>query len=331
MATVELTQDRTPSPDRSAPPLVAKLRDAWQDPGSRPLVFAALGSLGLLGVLFWRNIQHFILIWSTDENYSHGFLVPLISLYFANEAARKGPVAVRSGMGLGSAMIAFCLAVKLATIVIPFPAASDYGLLIGLAGICAVLAGTSTLRRYWFAFFFLVFLVPLPVALYSLIANPLQLLVSQVATSMLNLIGIPSLCEGNMITLAGGNQLFVAEACSGMRQLTGFLALTTAWAYLTDRPAWNRALLVASSIPIAMTANVVRVTLTGIISYGFDPKYASGAFHTIEGLAMMGLGLLMLATLSWALDQAGLLRRATPEAAGGSARLETVGAEGGRR
>jgi exosortase len=175
---------------------------------------------------------------------------------------------------------------------------------IGLAGLCSALAGVDALKRYGFAFFFLVFMVPLPVAFYSMIANPLQLMVSQVATSMLNLLGIPSLCEGNMITLAGGNQLFVAEACSGMRQLTGFLALTTAWAYLTNRPIWVRAVLVASSIPIAMTANVVRVTITGIITYGFDPKYASGAFHTIEGLAMMGLGLLMLATFSALLDLA---------------------------
>ena len=251
-----------------------------------------------------ENIRHFLLVWSTDENYSHGFLVPFISLYFANEAARKGPVAVRAGLAIGLGLIGAALGIKLATILIPFPAASDYGLLLALAGTCAALAGSGALRRYWFAFFFLVFLVPLPVALYTMIANPLQLLVSQVATSMLNLIGIPSLCDGNMITLAGGNQLFVAEACSGMRQLTGFLALTTAWAYVTDRPTWNRVLLVGSSIPIAMTANVVRVTITGVITYGFDPKYASGAFHTVEGLAMMGLGLLMLATFSWVLDQA---------------------------
>ncbi len=124
--------------------------------------------------------------------------------------------------------------------VIPFPAASDYGFLVALAGLCAILAGLGVLKRYWFAFFFLVFMVPLPVALYSMIANPLQLMVSQMATAMLNVLSIPALCEGNLITLPGDNQLFVAEACSGMRQLTGFLALTTAWAYLSARPTWHR-------------------------------------------------------------------------------------------
>ena len=306
MATVPIS---TPSPSEpsarssSSPPLLELLRGAWANPTHRASMLGGVGGLGLLAVVFWQNLVHFVLVWSTDENYSHGFLVPFLSLYFANEAARRGPLAVRSGIWFGSSLIALALVIKLATIVIPFPAASDYGFLLALAGICAVLAGADILRRYWFAFVFLIFMVPLPVALYSMIANPLQLMVSRMATSMLNVLNIPALCEGNLITLPGDNQLFVAEACSGMRQLTGFLALTTAWAYLSARPTWHRILLIASSIPIAMTANIVRVTLTGVVSHSFDPKYASGAFHTVEGLAMMGLGLLMLSTFSWTLDQ----------------------------
>jgi len=303
MATVPISTSNPAEPSAGSPPLWVLLQGAWDNPSHRASLVGAVGAVGLLGVLFWQNLVHFVLVWSSDENYSHGFLVPLLSLYFANEAARRGPVALRSGLWFGSMMVTLAIAIKLATVVIPFPAASDYGFLLALAGLCAILAGTDVLKRYWFAFFFLIFMVPLPVALYSLIANPLQLLVSQMATAMLNVLSIPALCEGNLITLPGDNQLFVAEACSGMRQLTGFLALTTAWAYLSMRPPWHRGLLIASSVPIAMTANIVRVTLTGVVSHVFDPKYASGAFHTVEGLAMMGLGLLMLSTLSWTLDQ----------------------------
>ena len=313
MVTVStLTSPLSEPPARTSPPLLDLLRDAWADPDHRSALVGAGAALALVGVLFWQNLVQFVHVWSTNENYSHGFLVPLLSLYFANEAARRGPVAVRSGIWLGSFLIALGLLIKLATIYIPFPAASDYGFLLTLAGVCAGLAGTGVLRRYWFALFFLIFMVPLPVALYSSIANPLQLLVSQMATALLNVVNIPALCEGNLITLPGDNQLFVAEACSGMRQLTGFLALTTAWAYLSARPTWHRGLLIASSIPIAMTANIVRVTLTGVVSHSFDPKYASGAFHTIEGLAMMGLGLLMLSTFSWMLDQIIALTQPTP-------------------
>jgi exosortase len=303
MATAEIPREQTTSTSRQLPHLVALLQGAWNDPVTRPLAIGGLASLGLLGLMFWRNISHFILIWSSDENYSHGFLVPLISLYFANEAASRGPVPIRSGVVLGSTMLGLAMLLKISTIILPSPVVGDFGFIMALAGVCCLLGGVGVLRRYWFALFFLFFMIPLPVALYSMIANPLQLVVSKMATSLLNILDIPSLCEGTMITLAGDNQLFVAEACSGMRQLTGFLALTFAWAYISSRPAWSRVLLVVASIPIAMTANVVRVTITGVITYHFDPKYASGAFHTIEGLAMMGLGLLMLATFNWILIQ----------------------------
>ena len=150
------------------------------------------------------------------------------------------------------------------------------------------------MKRYWFAFFFLIFMVPLPIALYSRIASPLQLLASRVASTVMNATGVPVLCEGNRMTLPGGLQMFVAEACSGMRQLTGFLALTTAVAYLTTRPAWYRVVIMVSALPIALSANIARVMLTGYIMHFVNPQFALGTYHTLEGLLMMGFGLLLL-------------------------------------
>src|SRR5439155_2859842 len=125
---------------------------------------------------------------------------------------------------------------------------------------------------------------------YARIASPLQMMVSQVAAAFMNATGIPVLREGNMMTLPGNVQMFVAEACSGMRQLTGFLALTAAVAYLSARPVWYRLAVVASAVPIAITANVARVILTGYIMYFVDEHYATGAYHTLEGLLMMAFG-----------------------------------------
>ncbi|GAC1465223.1 MAG: hypothetical protein NVSMB9_04600 [Isosphaeraceae bacterium] len=247
-----------------------------------------------LGLIFSKNLIHFLLSWSTDENYSHGFLVPLISLYFANQAAKKGNVTVRHGVWLGSALLITALMIKLATVVIVVGTLGDLALLVAIAGSFALLTGTESLKRYGFPIFFLIFMIPLPVALYAMIASPLQLMVSRVASIALNGTGVPVLTEGNMMTLPGGVQMFVAEACSGMRQLTGFLALTAAVAYLSNRPVWYRVAVVASSVPIAMTANVARVTLTGYIMYFVNPHYASGPYHTLEGLLMLGFGLSLL-------------------------------------
>jgi exosortase/archaeosortase family protein len=88
-----------------------------------------------------------------------------------------------------------------------------------------------------------------------------------------------------------------------MRQMTGFLALTAAVAYLASRPGWYRAIIVLAALPIALTANVARIVLTGYIMFYVNPEYASGAYHTLEGILMMGFGLLLLHTLCLVLNQ----------------------------
>jgi exosortase len=287
--------------------LLPLFRHAAARSEGRLILVGASGCLGLLTLVFESNLRDLVFAWSNDGNYSHGFLVPLISLYFANLAAERGPVPMRSGIGLGLAFLAASMAGRLATTLIPVGFVGQLSFILGLTGICALILGRDALRRYWFAFFFLIFMVPLPVALYAQIASPLQLMVSQVATEVLNHAGIPVLREGNMMTLPRGVRMFVAEACSGMRQLTGFLALTVAMAYLSLRPAWYRVAIVASAVPIAMTANVARVVLTGVVMHCINPEYASGAYHTAEGLLMMGLGLALLRLECWCLDQVAAL------------------------
>jgi exosortase len=273
------------------------------DPGERRFWIGIAACLVLFTRLFWDSFRHFYYHWTNDENYSHGFLVPLISLYFASQVFRRGPIPIRGGAKLGCVLFLFALAVRLLTVVAPIPFVSDLALLIAICGLFAVLFGSQALRRYWFSFFFLIFMIPLPVALYSRIASPLQLLASRVAATVMNASGVPVLREGNKMTLPGGTQLFVAEACSGVRQLTGFLALTTAVAYLSTRPIWYRVVVILSAFPIALSANIARVVLTGFVMHFLNPQYASGAFHTMEGLLMMAFGLVLLNLECWMLQQ----------------------------
>ena len=290
-------------PQSEPGPLVGLVRSAWSDLARRPTLLGFFAAVGLLVAMFGSNLAHMVFVWSSDENYGHGFLVPLIALYFANEATRGGEFAYRPGTGVGVILLFGAILGRLATVVVPVGFVADLAMLAGLAGIVAIVFGGGALRRYGFAIGFLAFMVPLPIALYARIASPLQLSVSSMAAWLLNVVGVPALCEGNMITLPGDARLFVAEACSGMRQLTGFLALTTAWAYLVRRPIWYRVTLVAGSVPIAMAANVSRVAITGWITYRLDARYASGSFHTIEGLLMIGLGLVLLRAMCWTLDR----------------------------
>jgi exosortase len=294
MSVTNASRPPTPISDQESESLVQLLLRSLLDPGQRKFWIGALVSVGLFVRLFWDNLGHFYYVWTTDENYSHGFLVPLIGLYFANQVARRGPVSISGGQWCGGLLLAAALLLRLVTIPLPIPFLGDVAFMVGLAGLFTLLCGTTAFRRYWFAFFFLIFMVPLPIALYSKIASPLQLLASRVASTAMNATGVPVLCEGNRMTLPGGLQMFVAEACSGMRQLTGFLALTTAVAYLSTRSVWYRLIIVISALPIALSANIARVMLTGYIMHLVNPQFALGTYHTLEGLVMMAFGLALL-------------------------------------
>lgn len=296
-------QNRAATTSRGESIVESFMRLAQTPEGCLSLI-GGLACVGLLAAIFESNIRHFVFIWSTDENYSHGFLVPILSLYFANEAARRGPIAPRSGVALGLSLIVASVLGKLATIVVPIGIVGDLSLPIGLAGVCSLVLGIDGLKRFAFAIGFLAFMIPLPIALYTKIAAPLQLLVSESASVLLGAIGIPVLREGNLMTLPGGTKMFVAEACSGMRQLTGFLALTCAIAYYSGRSIWYRSFLMITSIPVAMVANIVRVVITGVIMHRIDPRYASGSWHTAEGLFMLAFGLWLLWTERLIVDAA---------------------------
>jgi len=293
-----------PGPDKARAD--AKIGDllaaSLADPADRTFLIGAAACLALFALLFQESLWHLYYAWTTDDNYSHGFLVPFIALYFAAQVFKRGPVPLRSGVGLGGALLGLALLMHLVAIPLPIPFIDAVALLIGMAGIFTLLAGSAALKRYWFVFFFLIFMVPLPVALYTRIASPLQLMASRVASSFMNASGVPVLCEGNRMTLPGGVQMFVAEACSGMRQLTGFLALSAAVAYLCMRPAWYRIVLVAAALPIALFANITRIVITGYIMHFVNPQYAAGAYHTMEGVLLMGFGLFLLNSVCTLMD-----------------------------
>jgi exosortase len=325
------TEEPTTTPLSGEEPwsLIKLISRDLTDPRQRTFWGGVLACIGLFACIFWKNLVHFHYAWTTDENYSHGFLVPLICLYFASQVAREGPVPIRAGLWPGSLLLVVALMGQLVTVPLPIPFLGDVAFLIGLAGLFTLICGTAALKRYWFSFFFLIFMVPLPVALYAKIASPLQLLASKVASTVMNATGVPVLCEGNKMTLPGGLQMFVAEACSGMRQLTGFLALTTAVAYLTTRPMWYRVVIMISALPIALSANIARVMLTGYIMHFVNPQFALGTYHTLEGLLMMGFGLLLLHCECLVLDHICNLAarggKGSPEADAPAARPLAVG------
>jgi exosortase len=136
-------------------------------------------------------------------------------------------------------------------------------------------------------------MVPIPTVVYNQLTFPLQLFASRVAETILGLVGIPVLRDGNILELAS-QKLSVAEACSGIRSLLSLTFLSLVYAYFFDGRVWMRWVLLLLTIPIAIIANAGRVTITGMLSE-VNPELARGFFHSLEGwiIFMIALALLL--------------------------------------
>jgi exosortase len=131
---------------------------------------------------------------------------------------------------------------------------------------------------------------PLPSFLDTGLLAPLQRIATMASTYTLQTLGIPSYSEGNRIVI-GEIQLGVVEACSGLRMLTIFVALAVAITLVTDRPLWERIVIVLSAVPIALAVNIARITVTGILHLTVGPELADMDFHDLAGWFMMPMAL----------------------------------------
>lgn len=164
--------------------------------------------------------------------------------------------------------------------------------IVSLIGALLFLGGMAVIRELAFPLFLLLFMVPIPAIVYNQITFPLQMLASQMAEIFLSALGYPVLREGNILELAS-QRLSVVEACSGIRSLLSLSFLSLVYAHFFDTKAWMRWVLLLCTVPIALLANALRVTLTGIVSE-YDTKLAEGLFHSVEGWVLFMLGLFVM-------------------------------------
>jgi exosortase len=136
-------------------------------------------------------------------------------------------------------------------------------------------------------------MIPLPYRFQTALGGTLQRAATQASTYVLQTAGIPAVAEGNVILLSE-IRVGVVEACSGLTMLVTFFALATALAILVPRSWLEKAIIIASAIPIAILANVVRIAVTGALYEANQDELAQSMFHTLAGWLMMPLGLLLL-------------------------------------
>jgi exosortase len=249
----------------------------------------------LVGWMYHGVLPDLVLDWWDKGDNSHGFLVPLVSLYVAvkrRDLLRAMPArpSIAGGLLLGLGILAL-----LAGAVGAVQYVERTSLVVVLAGLIAFNLGWAQLGVLSFPVLYLLMAIPPPNIIVNAVAFPLQLLAARGAEQLLYLLHIPVLREGNIIELAH-TTLEVAEACSGIRSLVSLLALGLCFAYLFHKGWIARTVLTLSAVPIAVVTNVARVAGTGVLAQYFGARAAEGFYHGFSGwfLFMTGLALLAL-------------------------------------
>ncbi len=264
--------------------------------------------LALLGVAFAPALVALAGVWESVDYYSHGYLIPIVAGWAAwrdRDALAGLPIAPdRRGL----AWILAALAVYGVGLLAGLVEVQGAALVAAVAAAVLLLRGAQWLRALAFPIGFLLFMVPVPDAWIGPLILRLRLLVTTIAAGILQRVGLPVAREGNVLTLPGGEALFVADACSGVTSLVTLAPLAVLLAYYSERTLGRRLLLVSAVVPIALAGNLLRVIVTVVAARYVGVGVATeSVLHDSAGLLTYVLGCLALLGVS------ALLRRTAPE------------------
>jgi len=270
--------------------------------------------------------------WWTDENYSHGLLIPFIIGFIVwSQRERLRQTDSRPATRAGIAAVAISLFALWAGTAGAELYLQRTSLALMLAGIALYFGGTRALKVLIVPLILLLLAIPIPAIIFNKIAFPLQLFASRCAVWAMSVFDIPVLRQGNVIELMplGAREtkkLEVVEACSGIRSLMTLVTLAVVFAYFTHPPTgktsvssgaakllqkvksfgfWRSTVIVASAVPIAILTNAGRVSGTGILARYYGTRVADGFFHTFSGWVIYVVAFLLLFGVGWLLDKFG--------------------------
>ncbi|MFA6240161.1 MAG: exosortase C-terminal domain/associated protein EpsI [Candidatus Hydrogenedentales bacterium] len=287
--------------------------------GRTPMGLGAI-ALAVLIAMYWRAGQELYTNWNlTDSYYTHGYLVPFVSLFFVwRDRARiaSAPV-VPSALGLawmGAAGIMLLVGDFLG-----FRVFGHLSIIPMLTGALLVFQGRARTQRMWFAIAFLLFMIPIPPSMTQSIALQLKLIAAETAVRIANVLTLPMVREGSYIHF-GDDRLLVGDVCGGLRSLISLLALGALAAYISSSKRWGQVLLLLLAGPIAIAANIVRIFFLCVVGYFWGSEMAGGKVHDISGVLIYAVAILLFVLAEvplrrWASAEKGDKQEEKPEPA----------------
>lgn len=264
-------------------------------------VRCALVSTSFL-IVFHHTVSKLVKDWSNDPNFSHGFFIPLISIFMIwhkKEELTRHPI---KPANWGFAILLFAMLLHVVGNIGAELFTMRIAIVLSMFGLCVFLFGWKISHAIAIPIAYLFFMIPVPAIIWNKVAFPMKLFASSLAEYTIRGIGTSILREGNILYLANAT-LEVADACSGLRSLTSMLALSAAFAYLSNHSRLNKWVLFLAAIPIAVVVNVVRLFVTAILASRFGEQFAQGFLHGISGWLVFLIGLGMLFCIHIALSK----------------------------
>jgi exosortase len=255
----------------------------------------------LFVVLYARPAYLLARDWWVNPEAGHGLLLAPLALWFAWKTG-VGPGA-RPNRAVGGALLAGGVAFRWLADLASELFVMRGSMLMALAGLAVWHYGVRQLMRWWLPFTLVALSIPLPEIVLTRIALPLQFMASKIGAGLLAWRDIPVLLTGNVIRIPN-HELFVAEACSGLRSLTALISLGVVLGAIALRHPVSRAVLLFAVVPVAILLNGVRVFLTGFLVFFVDPALGEGFMHVTEGMLVFVVAFAILGGLAWLVGKA---------------------------
>jgi len=261
----------------------------------------AVGLIAAFGHNFWEMWHRWFPAWKHhdwglydrlvegESYYTHGPLVPLVSLLIAVLLIRHTRVPARPNRRAGWAVLAFSLLLHLASCLARVNFASCFALIGVLAGLVLLLWGAAALRRLWFPLAFLAFMVPLPEVSIAQLNFRLKMIAADWGVGLANAAGVIAEHSGNCVFLPGDKNLIIGNICNGLRTLISLLAFGALYAYVCRLRGLWRIGLFLMSVPVAVVSNSVRIVSLIVVADVWTVEAATAWFHDASGLMIFVL------------------------------------------
>jgi exosortase D (VPLPA-CTERM-specific) len=250
-----------------------------------------------IGYFIWPTLKTLVQDLANSETYSSAFIIPFVILYIVYRKRAELIHQPWQPSWWGLAVMVLGLGSYLFSELITIPYLSQVSCILVLAGVLFLFGGWRVVKTLSFPLFLLAIMVPLPQFFLSRMTLKMQLASSQLAASMLRLIGYPVFLLGNVLDL-GGRKLQIVAACSGLGYLITSLVLGVIFCYFFQRRPWKVMILLLSMVPFAIVANASRLASIAIF-----PSLEKGFWHTAFGLSVFVVGFDYLKLMNWIVNR----------------------------